>query len=361
MNMSEGGRRREGQDGGGALGVEEYEALYASITETHKKQRHDGKQLAEQLLAFPNQAPTQSAGSSERISAALLDSQHRSAHASMNSPSIAPEASEERTPRRLSTSLSAMQSIQDTANIQTDLLDVTDRDADKLDSALVEIVGLLRDTVSSQFHSVKRACIQRQTQELASLEERHALALAETLQEADDYRTQVRTLTRQVQHLTGVTSNMSKWLFRRSLLSNTFRLWRKRSHFTADTRNMSCGMIRVRTKLVLNRCLSSWRLLTLQMKQKRMVSSWKDQLNQTATELSQTYEAELSRLRTALQHAEAENRRHVSEQLQLRESFRRAVLRGISTLNIEAVSALGAHAPFPHSDPFDEDQLNLQT
>ena len=110
---------------------------------------------------------------------------------------------------------------------------------------------------------------------------------------------------------------------------------------------------------VLAQVLSSWRSVARASKRAADERYWRDQVQQTTSNLIADYEKNLSELRHQLAQAEDVIRYHHEDQVAAEEKLRQAFIRGVCALNREAVSVFttpsvalqpGESAPHARSD-----------
>ncbi|KAH3761319.1 centrosomal protein POC5 [Pelomyxa schiedti] len=87
-------------------------------------------------------------------------------------------------------------------------------------------------------------------------------------------------------------------------------------------------------------CLHAWHVYSLHRKQREIDKFWKQKLEEISDKLVSKYEAELQQVRGELQECKDILKVKEAQAMYVEDDFKKAFMRGVCALNMEAVSAL---------------------
>ncbi|KAM4808295.1 centrosomal protein POC5 [Rhinophrynus dorsalis] len=213
----------------------------------------------------------------------------------------------------------------------------------------------LKTNVMTELSKWRLTIIEQHKLEMRKEEEKHAEHITQLNNQIDNLQKLLQTYELSIQRKDEVISNLTHALEKQKEkleLMQTFTHWRLQ-HTKARQEEYACSLADKHYRNVLMR--NTWRAWHSVIE-----SNWKDKVEQACRaraeevcmELSSDYESRLSRLNGALEEARTEVQRLHAERGQFEGTMKKAFMRGVCALNLEAMSMFqGRESQMEYADP----------
>ncbi|XP_069818876.1 centrosomal protein POC5 isoform X2 [Dendropsophus ebraccatus] len=240
--------------------------------------------------------------------------------------------------------------------IQVTQLPVSSENIQQVEELLDLWSGNLKTNVLAELSKWRLTIIEKHQLELKKQNEKHTEHFTHLSNQIDGLQALIQTYETSIQRKDEVISNLTHALEKqkeKTELMRTFSHWRLQQ-IEARQEDYACSLAdRHYKRMLLKNMWRAWRSV--------MESSWKDKVEQACRaraeevcmELSSDYESKISQLSGALEEARAEISRLHAEREQFEGSIKKAFMRGVCALNMEAMSmfqgreVLAEHADHP--------------
>ncbi|XP_066458970.1 centrosomal protein POC5 isoform X2 [Eleutherodactylus coqui] len=242
-----------------------------------------------------------------------------------------------------------------TERIQVTQLPVPSENMQQVEDLLDLWSGHLKTNVLAELSKWKLTIIEKHQLEMKKQNEKHAEHITHLSTQIDRLQTLIQTYETSIHRKDEVISNLTHALEKqreKTELMRTFSHWRLQQ-IEARQEEYVCSLADQHyRRILLKNMWRTWR--------SALESSWKDKVEQACRaraeevciELSSDYESKVAQLRGALEEARAEVSRLHAERGQFEGSMKKAFMRGVCALNMEAMSMFqGREVRAEHDQP----------
>ncbi|KAG8456502.1 hypothetical protein GDO86_002325 [Hymenochirus boettgeri] len=233
-------------------------------------------------------------------------------------------------------------------------LSVPAEDMEKVEDILNIWSGNLKANLMAELSKWRLTIIEQHKLELKNQNENHAEHILQLNGHIDKLQDVIQTYEKSIQRKDEVISNLTRAVDKhkeRMELMKTFTHWRRRLA-EAKQESYANGLADQHYKNgLLKNTLKAWRLV--------IESGWKDKVEkacrtraeEVCIELSNDYDFKLRQLNGALEEARAEVQRLHAEREQFESGMKKAFMRGVCALNVEAMSMFQSRENQMEHDP----------
>lgn len=228
-----------------------------------------------------------------------------------------------------------------TERIQVTQLPVSSENMQQVEDLLDLYSGNLKTNVLAELSKWRLTIIEKHQLEMKKQNEKHTEHITHMSNQMDSLQALIQTYETSIHRKDEVISNLTRALEKqkeKTELMRTFSHWRLQQ-IEARQEDYVCSLAEKHYKrMLLKNMWRSWRSV--------MESNWKDKVEQACraraeevcAELSTDYESKVAQLSGALEEARAEISRLRTERGQFEGSMKKAFMRGVCALNMEAMS-----------------------
>ncbi|XP_053303932.1 centrosomal protein POC5 [Spea bombifrons] len=214
--------------------------------------------------------------------------------------------------------------------------------------------GNLKTNVLAELSKWRLTIIEQHKQEMKKQDEKHAEHITKLSSQVDNLEELLETYTTSIQRKDEVISNLTRALEKqkeKTELMRTFTHWRLQ-HLEARQEDYASSMAdKHYQKTLMKNVWRAWH--------SAIESDWKEKVEQACrtraeevcVELSNGYESQITQLSGALEEARAEVQRLHAERGQFEGSMKKAFMRGVCALNMEAMSMFQGRESRMDDDP----------
>ncbi|XP_040277351.1 centrosomal protein POC5 isoform X1 [Bufo bufo] len=241
-----------------------------------------------------------------------------------------------------------------TERIQVTRLPVSSENMQQVEDLLDLWSGNLKTNVLAELSKWRLTIIEKHRLEMRKQNEKHAEHITHLSNQIDSLKALIQSYETSVHRKDEVISNLTRALEKqkeKTELMRTFSHWRLQQ-IEGRQEDYVCSLAdRHYRRMLLKSMWRTWRSV--------MESNWKDKVEQACraraeevcVELSSNYESKVAQLSDALEEARAEVSRLHAERDQFEGSMKKAFMRGVCALNIEAMSMFqGREIRAEHAD-----------
>ncbi|OCU02409.1 hypothetical protein XELAEV_18008172mg [Xenopus laevis] len=233
-------------------------------------------------------------------------------------------------------------------------LPVPAENMDKVEDVLDLWSGTLKTNVMAELSKWRLTVIEQHKLEIKNQNEKHAEQISQLSRQIDKLQDHLQTYETSIQRKDEVISNLTHALEKhkeKMELMRTFTHWRLQlTEAREEDYARSLADRHYRNTLMKN-AWKAWHSV--------IQSNWKDKIEQACRaraeevciELSNDYESKLTQLNSALGEARAEVQRLLAERGQFEGSMKKAFMRGVCALNMEAMSMFQGRESRMEYDP----------
>ncbi|MBN3301615.1 POC5 protein, partial [Amia calva] len=227
--------------------------------------------------------------------------------------------------------------------LATDMF-VTEENMNRMENILDIWSNNLKENVMMELKKWKLTFIEQHRLALKTEREKHAAQMAGLTTEMDSLKDLLHTYETSNQRKDEVISNLTRGIERQREkleLMRTFSRWRIQHSEAREEASLdsSDGLADEHYRLMLKkRVWAAWRSVIENNWRERVERACQARAEEVCVQLSTDYEAKLAQLSEALENTKAEIQRLHSERDRYEESMKKAFMRGVCALNMEAMS-----------------------
>lgn len=225
-------------------------------------------------------------------------------------------------------------------NVMTEMF-VSEENLNKMEDILDTWSNNLKSNVMTELRKWKMAFVEQHRLEMMKEREKHAAHIAGIHAEMDSLKDLLNTYEISNQRKDEVIMNLTRAVDRqreRLELMRSFTQWRLQ-HCAAKEKAQACRLAEQHHQLQLKKKVwAAWHSLIQRSWRERAERACRTRAEEVCLQLSADYEAKLAEHLEALQKAQAEIQRLQRERERYEDSMKKAFMRGVCALNIEALS-----------------------
>ncbi|XP_006038260.1 centrosomal protein POC5 [Alligator sinensis] len=232
-------------------------------------------------------------------------------------------------------------------------LTVPDEKVTQIESILDLWSGSLKTNVLTELRKWKLTFIEHHKLEVRQEREKHAAHVRQLNNQMDNLRELLHTyeisVGRKDEVITNLTQATEKQKERIELMRK-FTLWRIQHVETRQQEYANRLAERQFQTALMKRVWAAWRSLTEAKWKEKVAKACQSRAEDVCIQLSQDYEAKITELNTSLEEAKAEILRLHSEREQYEDTMKKAFMRGVCALNLEAMTMFQGKESRPDHD-----------
>ncbi|XP_019373255.1 PREDICTED: centrosomal protein POC5 isoform X3 [Gavialis gangeticus] len=232
-------------------------------------------------------------------------------------------------------------------------LTIPDEKVTQIESILDLWSGSLKTNVLTELRKWKLTFIEHHKLEMRQEREKHAAHLRQLNNQMDNLRELLHTyeisIGRKDEVITNLTQAIEKQKERIELMRK-FTLWRIQHVETRQQAYANRLAERQFQTALMKRVWAAWRSLTEAKWKEKVAKACQSRAEDVCIQLSQDYEAKITELNTSLEEAKAEILRLHSEREQYEDTMKKAFMRGVCALNLEAMTMFQGKESRPDHD-----------